>query len=161
MNNTVENIHEENLTYSEPEQIADKIAEKIAKELNDFVVKPYVFNSRIEIQIGKLFAEISDSVSEIVDEYVKKDIIDEDGAEELFDEIFEEELYWINEECTVNISGKIETEKYIVYFRPSKCGGDYCIAGLEVEIEFRDKVTDIDIGKIAQLIITVFRLFRL
>jgi hypothetical protein len=162
MTKTVENVQEkereEIYTYSELEKIADKITTEIAKELNDYYAKAHIFFNSIEVEVGVPFAEISEAVSERVSEYVKSGEIDEDEAEELYDDWFDEELNWINEEYMINICGRIETEKYVVYFRPSQCGGDYCIAGLEAEIEFKDKVTDIDISNIAQLIITVFRL---
>jgi len=158
MNNTVESIREEKLTYSELRNIADKIATEIVKELDDFYVNAGVEFGRIYVDIGTVFGEISDSVSSRIYDLVQSGEISEENSYELFDEFFKEEIEQINEEYCVYNSGKIETPKYIVTFNPLECLGDNCVAGLDVEIEFKDKVTDIDISNIAQLIITVFRL---
>jgi hypothetical protein len=158
MNNTVENIQEEKLTYSELRHIADKIATEIRKEIHDFYVNAGVEFGRIYVMIGADFGEISDAVGSRIYGLVQSGEISEENSYELFDEFFKEEIEQINEEYCVYNSGKIETPKYIVIFTPLECLGDNCVAGLTAEIEFKDKITDIDISNIAQLIITVFRL---
>ena len=162
MNNTVENIQEkerkELYSYSELLKIADKIVTEMAKELNYYYVRMTVEFGKIYIDIGTDFGEISDAVASRIREFVESGEISEEDSNELFDEFFKEEIELINEEYCVYNEGKIETPKYIVSFSPLECSHDYCVVGLTAEIEFKDKITDIDIGNIASLIVTVFRL---
>jgi len=162
MNNTVENIQEkerkELYSYSELRSIADKIATEIAKELNYYYVHVTVEFGRIYVDIGTDFGEISYAVGSRIHELVESGEINEEDSNQLFDEFFKEEIELINEEYCVYNEGKIETPKYIVSFSPLECLGDNCVAGLTAEIEFKDKITDIDISNIASLIVTVFRL---
>jgi len=174
MNNTVENIQEkerkELYSYTELLQVADKIATEIRKEIHDFYVNATVDLFRgydtINIEIGTPFFEISEAVNSMIenaynmDEETKQEIdnMNEEEIEKLFEERYKDLLEEINTEYAVYINGKIETKKYTVSFEPLECQNDYCIAGLYVEVEIKDKVTDIDISNIAQLIITVFRL---
>jgi len=174
MSNTTTNMQEserkELYSYSELEQIADKISTEIAKELNDYYVNASVeiFPSYgiINVEIGTPFFEISEAVqNEIENAYnmnedIREEIdnMSEEEIEKLFEERYSELLEEINGEYEVYVNGKIETPKYVIRFSPLECEHDYCISGLSVEVEFKEKVTDIDISNIAQLIITVFRL---
>jgi len=158
MNNITEYRQKEIYSYSELRHIADKIDTEIRRELNDFFVKVGAEFGRIYVMVGMTFGEISDSVSSRIYELARSGEIEEENSYELFDEFFKRKIEQINEEYCVYNSGKIETPKYIVSFSPLECLGDNCVVGLEAEIEFKEKVTDIDISNIAQLIITVFRL---
>jgi hypothetical protein len=154
MNETTREIY----TYSELRSIADKILNEITKEIDNFYVNAIVEFGKIIVDIGTDFGEISDSVSSRIYDLVQSGEISEEDSYELFDELFRSEIEQINEEYCVYNSGKIETPKYVINFEPLECKGDNCLAGLSVEIELKDKVTDIDVSNIAQLIITVFRL---
>ena len=145
-------------THSELHNIAYRILNEITKEIDDFYVNAGVEFGRIYVMIGMDFGEISDSVTSRIYELVKSGEISEENSYELFDEFFKEEIEQINEEYCVYNSGKIETPKYVITFSPLECLGDNCVAGLEAEIEIKDKIDSIDISNIAQLIITVFRL---
>jgi len=170
MNNTIENVQKEKYTLTELEQIADKISTEIAKELSNY----YVYASveifpnpgTINVKIGTPYFEISEAVSSEIEnaynmnEDTKEEIdnMSEEEIEKLYEERYNELLEEINQESCVYVNGKVETQKYTVNFEPLECENDYCVSGLYAEIEFKDKVTDIDISNIAQLIITVFRL---
>ena len=158
MNETTEYQQKELYSYSELRSIADKIATEIAKELNYYYVHVTVEFGRIYVDIGTDFGEISYAVGSRIHELVESGEINEEDSNQLFDEFFKEEIELINEEYCVYNEGKIETPKYIVSFSPLECLGDNCVAGLTAEIEFKDKITDIDISNIASLIVTVFRL---
>ena len=144
--------------YKELMQIADKIAYELIKELDEYFVNTFVEFGKIYIDIGVDFGEISDAVASRIYDMVKDGEIEEEDAFGLFDTFFEEELEQINEENCVYVNGRIETERYIVEFEPLECLGDNCVAGLTAIVQFKDKVTDIDVSNIANLIITVFRL---
>jgi len=162
MNNTTTNMQEnerkELYSYTELEQIADKILDEITKEIDDFYVNAGVEFGKIYVDIGTPFSEISDSVSSRIYDLVESGEISEEDSYELFDTFFKEEIEQINEEYCVYNSGKIETPKYVVEFSPLECLGDDCVSGLDIEIELKDKIDEVDISNIAQLIITVFRL---
>jgi len=158
MNETTEYQQKELYSYAELLQVADKIATEIAKELNDYYVHVTVEFGKIYIDIGTDFGEISYCIASRIHELLEHGEISEEDSNQLFDKFFREEIELINEEYCVYNEGKIETPKYIITFEPLKCLGDYCVVGLTAEVEFKNKVTDIDIGNIAQLIITVFRL---
>ena len=158
MNNITEYQQKEVYDYKELVHIADKIVNEIVKELSDYYVHGFTEFGKIYIDIGVDFGEISDSVSSRIYELVKDGEISEQNSYELFDEYFKEEIQQINEEHCVYNSGKIETPKYVINFEPLECLGDNCVSGLTAIVQFKDKVTDIDVSNIAQLIITVFRL---
>jgi len=174
MNNTTTNMQEnerkELYSYTELEQIADKISTEIAKELNDYYVNASVeiFPNYgiINMEIGTPYFEISEAANNIIEsaygmneEFAEEiDNMNEEEIEKLYEEYYNDLLEEINQESCVYINGKIETPKYTVNFEPLECKNDYCISGLFAEIELKDKIDDIDISNIAQLIITVFRL---
>jgi len=169
---TLERISEERAekirpySYTELEQIADRISARVAKELEEYYVRARVFFSRIHVEVGTPFYEISDAVAAQIEnaynmseEFAQEvDMLAEAEIQELFEERYEDMLAEINAQYAVYVSGKVETQKYTVSFEPLECGSDYCVAGLLAEVELKDRVEDTDIENIAQLIATVFRL---
>ena len=162
MNNTLENMQENRYTDIELREIADRLVEELEKELNEYYIRAKAEYGTITIQLGTKFFEISEFVASMVENEISENEEFGDLSEEAIDEYFEERysevLEDINGENAVYVNGKIEIQKYVVEFSPLECEKDYCIAGLEAEIQFKDKIDNIDISNIAQLIITVFRL---
>jgi len=152
--------------YAELERIADRIANLVAKELEDYYVRARVWGSTVYVDVGTPFAEISEAVAESLqnayymsEEFREEvDSMSEEEIEELFEARLRETLEEINSEYAIHVRGRLETPKYVVEFSPLECSEDYCVVGLLAEIEFRERVEDIDIENIAQLIATVFRL---
>jgi len=162
MNNITEYQQKEIYTDIELREIADKIVEELEKELNEYYIRAKAEYGTITIQLGTKFFEISEFVQSMVENEISENAEFEDLSEEEIDDYFEERfndvLEDIDGENAVYVNGKIETQKYVVEFSPLECENDYCIAGLEVEIQFKDKIDNIDIENLANLIITVFRL---
>jgi hypothetical protein len=150
----------------EIEEIGDRVATRVAKELEHYYVRARVFFTTLYIDVGTPFAEISEAVAHQLEnaynmneEFAQEvDMLAEAEILELFEERYEDTLMEINSEHAVYVHGRIETPKYVIEFTPLECSEDYCIAGLTVEITFKERIDDTDIENIAQLIATVFRL---
>jgi hypothetical protein len=165
-----ENERKELYSYTELKQIADKILDEITKEIDDFYVNATVElfpdYGTINVEIGTPYFEISEAVSSEIEnaynmnEDTKEEIdnMSEEEIEKLYEERYNELLEEINQESCVYVNGKVETQKYTVNFEPLECENDYCVSGLDIEIELKDRIDEVDISNIAQLIITVFRL---
>jgi hypothetical protein len=118
-----------NYMFYELGRIADRIVKELEKELNDYYIGLTV-TDKIYIDIGVPFSEIPDDVS--IEELDKK-------------------------YCVYN-EAKVKTDKYTVEIYPLDCGENNYLCGLKAEIRIRRNINDIDIGNIASLIVTVFRL---
>jgi hypothetical protein len=153
-------------TSAELEEIGGRVAARVAKELEHYYVRARVFFTTLYIDVGTPFAEISDSVASDIEnaynmneEFAQElDSMSDEERERYFEERFKERLEEINSEYTVYVRGRVETPKYVIAFEPLECDGDYCVAGLSAEVTFKERVDDIDIENMAQLIATVFRL---
>ena len=166
MNNTVENVQKEKYTFAELEQIADRIYDRLSQLLDENYIHTSIeiFPNYgiINVEIGTKFLEISEAVASMVENelnfYGDNNDTSEEEIEEYFEEQYTEFLEEINGEHTVYVNGKIETQKYTITFEPLECEQDYCVAGLYVQVELKDKIDNIDIENIANLIADVFHL---
>jgi len=162
MNNTVENIQEEKLTYSELRSIADRLYDRLSQLLDEYYIRTKVEFDTIRIEIGTKFFEISEFVSSMVENELNENEefgnLSEEEIEEYYKERYSDLLEEINGENTVYVNGKINTQKYTITFEPLECKNDYCIAGLYIELKPKDKISNIDIENIANLIADTFHL---
>ena len=162
MNNTVENIQEEKLTYSELRSIADRLYDRLSQLLDEYYIRTKVEFDTIRIEIGTKFFEISEFVSSMVENELNENEefgnLSEEEIEEYYKERYSDLLEEINGENTVCVNGKINTQKYTITFEPLECKNDYCIAGLYIELKPKDKISNIDIENIANLIADTFHL---
>ena len=162
MNNTVENIQEGKLTYSELRHIADRLYDRLSQLLDEYCIRTKVEFDTIRIEIGTKFFEISEFVSSMVENELNENEefgnLSEEEIEEYYKERYSDLLEEINGENTVYVNGKIHTQKYTITFEPLECKNDYCIAGLYIELKPKDKISNIDIENIANLIADTFHL---
>jgi hypothetical protein len=140
-------------TYSvlEAEGLALKLGDMLRRKIEDYTVYARNFFNRVVVTVGVQFYEISDAVLSMLE---NSDV----DMEEAFEDAYEHMLEEINTDYAVYINGRIETEKFVITFRPEECREDDCIAGLTAEIEFKQKVTEADLDNIAELVAAVFRL---
>jgi hypothetical protein len=138
-------------TVLEAERLAMKLGDMLRKRIEDYAVYARNFFTRVRITVGTPFHEISDAVLSMLE---KSDV----DVDEAFEEAYENMLEEINTDYAVYVTGRIETEKFAITFEPEECREDNCMAGLTAEVEFKQKVTEVDLDKIAELIAVVFRL---
>jgi len=142
---------EEPYTVLEAEKLAARLGDMLRKKVEGYDIYARNFFNRVVVTVGARFYDISDAVLAT---------LESSGVdmEEAFEDAYERMLEEINTDYTVYISGRIETKKFVIEFYPEECRGDDCIAGLTVEVRFKQKVTEVDLDNIAELIATVFRL---
>jgi hypothetical protein len=148
---TTGQILEEPYTVLEAEKLAMKLGDMLRRKIEDYTVYARNFFNRVVVTVGVQFYDISDAVLSMLE----NSGVD---VEESFEHAYEHMLEEINMDYTVYVTGRIETEKFAITFEPEECERDECIAGLTAEVEFKQKVTEVDLDNIAELIATVFRL---
>jgi hypothetical protein len=93
----------------------------------------------INIAIGAKFYEISEAVGSNMEIYCAERELEDEECYKAYERAYKEELNEINENFAIPIKGKItvklnEDSEAEIEVYPLKCDGDYCIAGLGINV---------------------------
>jgi hypothetical protein len=144
--------------YELQDYISEHLERKLEEMFKDQTVeaKAYLFTEQetnktslsINISIGMKFYEISEAVASGFEEYCAREELTEEECYEAYERAYKEELEEISKEHTIPVQGKItvklsdDSEAEIEVY-PLKCDGDYCIAGLGINIHIPQVPTDL------------------
>jgi hypothetical protein len=125
----------------------------------------------IVISIGTKFYEISEAIASNVEQYCARKELTDEECEKAYEEAYKEELEEINRDHTIAVEGRIMIEidkdsKAEVEIYPLMCNGDYCIAGLginiytyQIPLDLLDKNKDVIIDTIVKFIDSIYDLY--
>jgi ribosome-associated translation inhibitor RaiA len=126
----------------------------------------------ILVSVGTKFFEISEALSSDFGIYCAEKELSDEECEKAYQEAYQEKLEEINREYVIQIEGKIEVRvsndsKTEIEIYPLKCYGDYCIAGLginiyiyQIPLDLLDKNKDIIIDTIVKFIESIYDLYE-
>jgi hypothetical protein len=131
------------------------------------------FGRFIRCKVGRKFMEISEVVAEGFGEYCEE-FCEEEGlsgeacdsaCEEEFYRLYEEELGKVNEESAIEVDARISSPLFDIEISPLYCDGDYCIAGAEVVVKFKENIENLAdsevreyrLRRVAEVVATILR----
>jgi hypothetical protein len=138
-----------NTVYELQDYISENLERRLEELFKDQTVeaKAYLFTEQetnktslsINVSIGIKFYEISEAVGSNFEEYCIREGLTDEECYEAYEKAYEEELKEINREHTIPVQGKItikldDENKAEMEVYPLECDGDYCIAGLGIDI---------------------------
>jgi hypothetical protein len=125
----------------------------------------------INIAIGAKFNDVSEALASNFEEYCARKELTDEECEKAYEEAYKEELNEINEQFAIPVKGKItmklnkDSEAEIEVY-PLECDGDYCIAGLgvniyisQIPIDWLEQTKDSMIDSITKFIDSIYDLY--
>lgn len=141
-------MNQEEIQVRELEDIAEKLEELvkdyIETEFYEIRAKAYMYKSgyyynySVEIWIYRKYYEISEVCMDV-------------ESEEEFNECYEEHIKEINEEATIELELKYISQHVKIETHPLRCDGDYCKAGLYIEIGL-ESVVELNAEEIFEIV---------
>jgi len=112
---------------------------------------------------------VAEGFAQYCEEYCEEEGLEEEecdnACEEEFYRLYEEELGKVNEESAIEVDARISSPLFDIEISPLYCDGDYCIAGAEVVVKFKENIENLAdsevreyrLRRVAEVVATILR----